>query len=83
MATLHTPKHHLCVIQCPYPHLKHIQPVIDTIRANHLTSCVEHILVPIHYAHKQFFILTIYPVKISTTIQKIDKGANNSIGTLI
>jgi len=50
------------------------QPTIDIVRANHLTTRVKHIAVPIAYIHEQYVLLTVDPQKIDGKLQPADIG---------
>ena len=43
-----------------------IQPKIDIIRSNHISSHLKYIKVIIRYLHKKYTLITIYPVKPTT-----------------
>ena len=54
----------LCVSDAPNPIYQDIQPTIDFIKDNQLTSQVKHIDVPIHYVHEKDYPVNIEPVKL-------------------
>ena len=60
------------VSDAPTPIYKGIQLAIYIIKSNHLPSHIKRISVPIHYAHEQYPILAIDPVKLKTTIHSAD-----------
>ena len=62
---------------------EYIQPTIDIIEANNLTSRIKHISVPINYVHDKYVLLTINPVKLKTKIQPEDIGTKSSTGPLL
>ena len=53
---------------------ENIQPTIDIIKANHLTSRVNHIYVPIDYFHEKYVLLTIDTVKLKLNIHPANIG---------
>ena len=52
----------------PTPICEDIQPKIDIIKANHITSRIKHIYAPFHYVHEIYVLITIGSVKLNTTI---------------
>jgi len=50
------------------------QPTIDIVQANHLTTRVKHIAVPIAYIHEQYVLLTVKPEKLLGRLQPADMG---------
>ena len=56
------------------------QPTIDIVKANHLTTRVKHIAVPIAYIHEQYVLLTVDPEKIKGIIQPADVGTKTLPG---
>ena len=72
----------LKISYAPTPIYEYIQPTIDIIKANHLTSRVKHFDVPINYVREKDFLLTIDTVKFKTTIQPADIGTKISTGPL-
>ena len=54
------------------PIYEYIQPKIDIIKSNHLTSWVNNIDVYIHYSLDKYNLLTVYPDKLKPPfVQKI------------
>ena len=62
---------------------KDIQPIIETIRLNHITSNVKYIMVPIKYVHKQYALLSIEPVNMKTINEPNETGTKKFNGPLL
>ena len=51
----------------PIPTYEDSKNTIDIIKPNQLKIQVNHINVTIHYVHEQYYLLTVYHIKVKTT----------------
>ena len=76
-------KFELQVSNAPTPIYEDSQPTIDIITSKHLKDRAKQNAVPFHYFHGQYDLLTIYLIKLKTTIQLSDIGGKSFTGPLL